>query len=293
MLLAVGLTATASARPYPETIPLPDGWQPEGIATGFGNQFFAGSRATGGIFKGNLRTGEGAVLVPGFGGAATGMKVDRRNRLFVSGAGTGTARVYDARTGTLLREYALSAAPTFVNDVTLTRRAAYFTDSQRQQLYVLELRRHGRLPRHAQTLPLTGDLMYDDDPSTFELNGIAAVDRRRLITVQSATGKLFVVDARTGDTREIDLGGDSVTNGDGLLLRGRTLYVVQNQDNQIAVVHLNRNLRRGEIKRHLTDDDFDVPTTIAARGRFLWAVNARFSTPPTPTTTYDVVRVSR
>jgi sugar lactone lactonase YvrE len=292
LLLAVGLTASASARQYPETIPLPDGWQPEGIATGFGNQFFAGSRATGGIFKGNLKTGAGDVLVPGFGGAATGMKVDRRNRLFVSGAGTGTARVYNGRNGRLLREYTLTAAPTFVNDVTLTRRAAYFTDSQRQQLYVLELRRHGRLPRTAQTLPLTGDLEYDNDPNTFELNGIAAVDRKRLITVQSGTGKLFLVNARTGDTREIDLGGDTVANGDGLLLLGRRLYVVQNRDNKIAVVHLKRSFRRGEIKRFLTDTDFDVPTTVAWKGGFLWAVNARFTTPPTPTTPYDVVRVT-
>jgi hypothetical protein len=293
LLLAVGMTATASARQYPETIPLPNGWQPEGIATGSGDEFFAGSRATGGIFKGNLKTGTGDILVPGFGGAATGMKVDRRNRLFVSGAGTGTARVYNARNGKLQREYALTGAPTFVNDVTLTRRAAYFTDSQKPQLYVLAFGRHGQLPKKAQTLPLTGDLMYDDDPNTFELNGIAAVDRKRLVTVQSGTGKLFLVDARTGDTDEIDLDGDTVTNGDGLLLRGRRLYVVQNRDNQIAVVHLKRNLRRGEIKRFLTDDDFDVPTTIAERGRFLWAVNARFTTPPTPDTTYDVVRVSR
>jgi hypothetical protein len=293
ILLAIGVSAPASAQQSPETIPLPNGWQPEGIATGFGNQFFAGSRATGAIFKGNLKTGEGDVLVPGFGGAATGMKVDRRNRLFVSGAGTGTARVYDARNGKLLREYMLTAAPTFVNDVTLTRRAAYFTDSQKQQLYVLEFRRRGRLPREAQTLPLTGDLEYDDDPATFELNGIAAVDRKRLITVQSGTGKLFLVNARTGDTDEIDLGGDTVTNGDGLLLRGRTLYVVQNRDNKIAVVHLKRNLRRGEVKRFLTDDDFDVPTTVAFKRGFLWAVNARFTTPPTPDTTYDVVRVSR
>jgi len=293
LLLAVGMTAGASARQYPETIPLPNGWQPEGIATGFGNQFFAGSRNTGGIFKGNLKTGEGDVLVPGFGGAATGMKVDRRNRLFVSGAGTGTARVYNARNGRLLREYMLTAAPTFVNDVTLTRRAAYFTDSQKQQLYVLKFRRHGRLPSEAQTLPLTGDLMYDMNPDTFELNGIAAVDRKRLITVQSGTGKLFLVNARTGDTDEIDLGGDTVTNGDGVLLLGRRLYVVQNRDNKIAVVHLKRSFRRGEVKRFLTDDDFDVPTTIAERGRYLWAVNARFSTPPTPDTPYDVVRVSR
>ena len=82
-------------------------------------------------------------------------------------------------------------------------------------------------------------------------------------------------------------------NGDGLLLVGRTLYVVQNRDNQIAVVHLKKGLRRGEIKRHLTDADFDVPTTIASKGRFLWAVNARFTTPATPDTTYDVVRVTR
>jgi sugar lactone lactonase YvrE len=293
LLLAVGLTASASARQYPETIPLPDGWQPEGIATGFGNQFFAGSRSTGGIFKGNLKTGEGDVLVPGFGGAATGMKVDHRNRLFVSGAGTGTARVYNAGNGRLLREYALSSAPTFINDVTLTRAAAYFTDSQKPQLYVLELRRHGRLPAAAKTLPLTGDLQYDTDPDTFELNGIAAVDRKRLIAVQSGTGMLFLINARSGSTRAIDLGGDTVTNGDGLLLRGRTLYVVQNRDNKIAVVHLERSFRRGEIKRFLTDDDFDVPTTAAERGGFLWAVNARFTTPPTPDTTYDVVRVSR
>jgi len=291
LLLAAGLTASASARQYPETIALPNGWQPEGIATGFGNQFFAGSRNTGGIFKGNLKTGEGDILVPGFGGAATGMKVDRRNRLFVSGAGTGTARVYNARNGKLLREYPLTSAPTFINDVTLTRKAAYFTDSQKQQLYVLKLRRHGRLPANAKTLPLTGDLMYDTNPDTFELNGIAAVDRKRLIAVQSGTGKLFLINARTGDTDEIDLGGETVTNGDGLLLLGRRLYVVQNRDNKIAVIHLERSFRRGQIKRFLTDDDFDVPTTVAWKGGYLWAVNARFTAPPTPDTTYDVVRV--
>jgi sugar lactone lactonase YvrE len=283
----------AAAKPYPETIPLPNGWQPEGIATGFGNDFFAGSRSpTGGIFKGNLKTGQGSVLVQG-GGAATGMKVDNRNRLFVSGAAMGQARVYRAGNGKLVRQYTLTSDPTFINDVTLTRHAAYFTDSVNQRLYVLKLKRHGRLPAHARTLPLTGDLQYDTDPGTFELNGIAAAGHDRLITVQSRTGKLFLVNARNGRTHEIDLGGGSVPNGDGILLKGRTLYVVQNQDNKIAVVHLKRGLRRGEIKRYLTDSDFDVPTTIASKGGFLWAVNARFTTPPTPTTTYDVVRVTR
>jgi hypothetical protein len=290
-LLAVPASAAA---PFPSRIDLPNGWQPEGIATGVGNSFYAGSRATGAIFKANLRTGRGRVLVPGrTGGAALGMKVDRRNRLFVSGADTGQARVYRAGNGKLLRQYTLVSDPSFINDVTLTQRAAYFTDSVNKQLYVLKLKRHGGLPAKAKTLLLKGkELVYDDDPQSFELNGIAAAGKDRLITVQSRTGKLFLVDARDGRTHEIDLGGGSVPNGDGILLRGRTLYVVQNQDNKIAVVHLKKGLRRGEIKRYLTDSDFDVPTTIAAKGGFLWAVNARFTTPPTPTTPYDVVRVT-
>jgi hypothetical protein len=293
LVIAAVLAAPAAAKPYPETIGLPAGWQPEGIANR-GDTFFAGSRATGGIYRGNLRTGMGQVLVPGHdGGAATGMKVDRRGRLFVSGAGTGTASVYNAASGKLLRTYTLTTDPSFVNDVTLTRRAAYFTDSTNQRLYVLKLRRHGGLPAKARTLPLTGDLHYDADPATIDLNGIATAGRGRLIAVQSRTGQLFTINARTGRTHEIDLGGGDVTNGDGLLLHGRTLYVVQNQDNRIAVVHLKKGLRSGTIKRHLTDPDLDVPTTIVRRGRFLFAVNARFSTPATATTPYEVVRVSR
>jgi sugar lactone lactonase YvrE len=285
--------APAAAGSFPETIPLPPGWQPEGIAIGHGKTVYAGSRATGAIWKGDLRSGRGSVLVPPReGGAALGMKVDRRGRLFVAGGGTGTASVYDARNGRLLARYALTAAPTFVNDVIVTRKAAYFTDSQRQQLYVLDLGRRGKLPVAARTLPLTGDLQYDTDPATFELNGIETLQGgRRLIAVQSGTGKLFTIDPRTGDTEEVDLDGGTVTNGDGLLRQGRRLYVVQNRDNRIAVVRLDREGDDGRIVGSITDSDFDVPTTLAGRGHRLWTVNARFTTPPTPTTEYDIVKV--
>jgi sugar lactone lactonase YvrE len=293
---ALPTVAAAGDERYPQTIPLPNGWQPEGIAIGHGDDFFAGSRAgafAGAVFKGDLRKGRGEVLVPPQPGrAALGMKVGDRGRLFVSGGGTGKGFVYSTRDGDTLAEYAFTTAPTFVNDVTLTDRAAYFTDSQRQQLYVLDLGRHGRLPAAARTLPLTGDLQYDDNPATFELNGIAATrDGRRLISVQARTGLLFLIDPRSGDTAQIDLGGATLANGDGLLLFDRTLYVVQNQLNQIAVVRLDRELDDGRVVATITDPDFDVPTTIASNRRHLWAVNARFSTPPTPDTEYDVVRV--
>jgi sugar lactone lactonase YvrE len=293
-LLCAAIAAPAAAGGYPETIRLPDGFQPEGIDAGRGNQVFVGSIPTGAIWSGNLRTGRGDVLVPGRAGrAAIGLKVDRRERLFVSGGPTGRAFVYDARDGSDIREYTLTTGTTFVNDVVVTRTAAYFTDSRQQQLYVLDLGRRGRLPAAARTLPLTGDLDYPEPPG-FELNGITATrNGRRLISVQSSVGKLFLIDPRSGDTEEIDLGGASVPQGDGLLLDGRTLYVVQNRMNQIAVIRLDRDLDEGRIVRTLTDDDFDVPTTIARKGRYLWAPNARFGTTPTPDTRYDVVRIDR
>ena len=290
------LAPVASAQPadrFPETIRLPDGWQPEGIAKGRGTTLYAGSLANGAVWAGDARTGQGRVLVPGVTGrVANGLKLDRRrDRLFVAGGRTGQAFVYDARSGAQLAGYTFAAPGMgFVNDVVLTRRAAYFTDSLQQQLYVLPIGRRGRLGA-ALPLALSGDLAPVPAPG-LSVNGIEATpDGRTLILVQTATGKLFTADARTGVTAEIDLGGVALPNGDGLLLKGRTLYVVQNRLNKIAVVRLARDLRSGTVSGELTDPAFDVPTTVTAlRGR-LYAVNARFGTPPTPTTRYDIVKV--
>ena len=286
--------APAAAKPYRDVVPLPNGWQPEGIAGDFGDGFLSGSRATGAVYSGNLKTGTGKVVIPGRpGGAATGMHFDHFGRLYVSGAQTGTARVY-SRAYKLLRSYTFTSGPSFINDVAVTRKRAFFTDSINQRLYVLRFKRHHRLPAKFSTLPLTGDLKYDTSADTIDLNGIVhAHPGRRLISVQSRSGKLFLINSRTGRTRQIDLGGATVPNGDGLLLLGRTLYVVQNRDNQIAVVQLRKGLQRGEVQRDLTDANLDVPTTIVFRNQFLFAVNARFTTPATPSTKYQVVKVHR
>jgi hypothetical protein len=183
--------------------------------------------------------------------------------------------------------------PTFVNDVVVTPKAAFFTDSLNQQLYVLPLGRHGQLPRQdaVRTLPLTGDLAFQPG---FNLNGIeAARGGRVLIVVQTNTGLLFTVNPRTGVTDRIDLGGELVTNGDGLLLLGRTLFVVRNQDNLVAVVQLSGSLSSGRVVAELRDPDFDVPTTITFTAGRLYTVTARFGTVPDPATArYDIVRVN-
>ena len=93
--------------------------------------------------------------------------------------------------------------------------------------------------------------------------------------------------------RRIDIGDALMTNGDGLLLLGRTLYVVQNRLNKIAVLKLNHTGTKGEVVGELTSPDFDVPTTAAAFGNRLYLPNARFTTSPTPTTEYWVTAVER
>ncbi|MGH2967776.1 MAG: superoxide dismutase [Solirubrobacteraceae bacterium] len=274
----------------PDVIQLPQGFGPEGITTMRRHKFLVSSRENGAIYRGSLRTGEGSILVPGADDrAATGIKVDRRKRLFVSGADSGVIRIYDARSGTELRSYPVAGAG-FINDVVLTRRAAYFTDSLVQVLYKIPIARNGELGE-LERIAITGDFVFGPG---FNANGIEAVKggNTLILVKSSAPGKLYTADARSGATKEIDLGGAAVTNGDGILLKGRKLYVVQNFDNKVAVVKLSRDLTEGSVVRELRSDDFDVPTTIARSGGRLYVVNAKFGE-NTPTQSYEVVKVPK
>ena len=163
-----------------------------------------------------------------------------------SGVRKGAAFVYDARTGESVASYQLAEAPTFVNDVAVSNDAAWFTDSFKPVLYRLPFGPGGALPTQsdAETIPLGGD--YVHQPGAFNLDGIDATpDGRTLVVVQSATGELFTVEPATGVARRIDLGEDDVSNGDGILLDGRSLFVVQNVQNVIAVVDGRRTCPPG------------------------------------------------
>jgi sugar lactone lactonase YvrE len=289
-LAGVLLTPPVQATPLPDTFSLPNGFQPEGIEIGPGPFAYFGSRATGSIYRADLRTGKGKIISNGPGTPSLGLKSDDRGRLFVAGGNAGNARVVDLRTGAVLKSYSLATGASFVNDVVLTRDAAWITDSTNPVLYKLPLR-HGKLPGQAVTLSLTGALQYADG---INVNGIASTpDGKGLLLIQSNTGKLFRADPRTGVTTEVNLGGELLTNGDGLLLNGRTLYVVQNRLNAVAVLHLSHDGTSGRVTGRRTDERFDIPTTVAAFGKRLYLPNARFSTPPTPDTPYDVVSIKR
>jgi sugar lactone lactonase YvrE len=203
------------------------------------------------------------------------------------------AFVYDADTGAELASYQLASTspPTFVNDVVVTKDGAYFTDSFKPFLYRVPIARDGELSTSSEAIPLSGDITYQAD---FNVNGIDATPNgKTLVIVQSNTGQLFTVEPPSGDAERIDLGGATVPGGDGLLLEGRTLYVVQGGNSQVGVVALARDLESGMIIGSITSPGFDVPTTIAEFGKRLYVVNARFTTPPTPTTEYWVTQVRK
>jgi sugar lactone lactonase YvrE len=303
---------TTAAGLHTTTVPLPKDFAPEGIATsGHSATFYTGSLKDGDIFRGNLRTGKGAVFIDVSGRQSAGMKVDQRHhRLFVAGAATGHAYVYDTRSGRTLANIRLGhAKTTFVNDVVLTSSGAWFTDSFHPRLFFVPFREHGRLG-HPRTLTVTGPASAPAKPpnSPVALNGIAAPpDGRTLIVGHSTLGALFTVNPRTGASRLVHVPAGTFPPGtlDGILLDGHVLWTVENFANELTGIKLSGDLRHGSVVAKVTDADvggaFEVPTAVARFDDHLALVNARFDKgfpppfgPGAPAgTTYDVVVIKR
>lgn len=302
IVLIALLTAWAVAAPtaqagsdhgrWPSRIDLPNGFQPEGITIGDRPIAYLGSLANGDIYAADLRTGTGRVISEGPGTASVGMKIDHRGRLFVAGGPAGNARMISVRTGGVLARWNFGSTPTFVNDVVLTERWAWFTDSQQPYLYGVPIRRDGTVGGDADVrkLRLSGDWTQQDG---FNANGIARTpDGKALLVVSSVAASLYRVDPQTGSATKVDLGGVPLTNGDGLLVTGRTLFVVQNQLNRVAKFVLDRRGCTGRFDGIQTSPDFSVPTTVAAYGHRLYLPNAKFGVTP-PSSDYWVTAIPR
>lgn len=290
------LAVPAAALPpggerFPQVIALPDGFEPEGIVVAPGGTAYAGSLATGEVVAVDLRTGATEVVFgdEGDDGPAVGIEYERSSRvLLVAGGPAGTLEIIDARTGDLIeRVRVLDPGAGFINDVAVSGDTVYLTDSFGASLFAVALDD----PTDVRQIPLHGDFT---PVGGFNLNGIVALPAGDLVAVQSATGTLFRIDPATGDATAIaltDATGSpaSLPNGDGIERQGGTLYVVQNQLNQIAVVDLDGRATAGTVERLVTDPAFDVPTTVDRFGDRLYVVNARFGTAGPPPAEYDIV----
>ena len=297
------LAVPAAAREaFPVSVPLPDGFYPEGIAIGRGHEFYVGSLLDGAIYRGDLRTGDGDVLIEGTPGRlVAGIFFDGRSGLLWgvgSDAGSAVVLIFDAATGALVERIEVDGA--FLNDLVVTRDAVFVTDSLADVLWTISLDPRGRPNGPPTALQLTGDFTFvttGDLP--INLNGIVATpDGSTLVAVHSTLGVLYRIDPTSGVATEIDLGGSGVPSGDGLVLQGRTLYVVQNFLNQVSVVTLAPDLTSGELTEVIMSERFRIPTTGARFGGDVYVVNARFDVAPPPilggvptSIDYDVVRL--
>jgi sugar lactone lactonase YvrE len=275
-LATLALPAAAETRRY--TLP-GDAVFPEGIAYQAGaGDFFVSSNTDGTIFRGNVAGDAASVFLPAGGDgrtSATGMKVDSQGRLFISGAATGQMFVYDIASKALIARFADGKTPTFINDVTVTPAGvAYFTDSNQPVLYRLSPNGAGGY-NYEEWLNFTGTpLTYG---AGFNLNGIASsADGQHLVVVQSNTGKLFHINTATKAVQEINLGADTLTAGDGIFLRGNTLWVSRNAQALIVTLDIAPDWSAARVVSTFTDPGFQYPTTIAVTGSRLLAVNSQF-----------------
>ena len=277
LVLSVVTALPALAASAPDEIPLPDGFSPEGVTTGDGSLFYAGSLSAAGIFAGDLQTGLGAIIPGTEGLFAVGLDYDQgTDTIWAAGGPLGYAATVDPITGThTIIPLPVPATGTFVNDVVVTRDAAYLTDSFNPIIYEIPL--VDGVPGTPNAHALTGPA--GQPVAGFGLNGIEATPNgSTLIVVISASQTLATVDPNTWNSAEIALDGAIGNSGDGLLLQGRTLWVVVNAANQVKGITLSPDLTTGSIFTVITNEAFDVPTTIAGFGNRLVVVNARFGT---------------
>ena len=217
---------------------------PEGVVYDQKTQaFYGGSVSDGLIYKGTLDDPTAEVfLPPGSDGRneAIGVNVDNEGRLYIAGGSSGTLYVYDIETKELLARFETGEGG-FINDVAISKYGdVYFTDSIRPFIYRVseeQVEAGGGTP---EAIPLTPEVDYQGFPNA---NGIRITpDGKYVIFADTNDSKLYrMVPSEVPTEREIsEIGVRGRTdNPDGLELRGRTLYVVNNQDELIVEVLLS------------------------------------------------------
>lgn len=289
LTVALALCAALSACSEPPAektaVTLPETLEfPEGIALDSASDtIYNASASTGAVVATSVASGQSrTVVAPGVlsDGSAfpglLGLQLDGSGRLWIAGGRTKTMAVVDTKTGSVLKTFTTDRANSLLNDAAITPEAVYFTDTLEPVMW--------RVPVTGDTIgeleawiDFTGTpLAYQEGPN---LNGIVPTpDGKTVIAVQMNTGKLFKIDTATKDIAEIDLGGESVPGGDGLVLDGQTLYVVRQPNAEIVTVTLADGLASGKVENRFTDPALLWPATAVKRNDSLLVVNSQFNT---------------
>lgn len=277
---------------WPDLLPIPLGFEAEGIELGKDQDFFVGSMSfsgnltnAGAIYKGNLVTGEGQLLVPPTGKQVAGLSYDARTDYLYAATGhlgnlEEGVKVYAGSSGRLLGEI-IFGDDMVINDVLVTDTAVYCTDSLSTTLYKIPLENDGKVFSSAvEKIEMTG---FEIVPGEINANGLVGnYDGKELVVININTGVLYLVDTESGASSPVNIQGSatSFVNGDGLYMDGRTLYICENFSNfplgRIAVVELSDDLTQGTFIKYIESDDFAIPTTIIGFGTCIYAINTHY-----------------
>lgn len=258
---------------------------PEGIAyNSVTGNFYTGSVTNGNILQVNVQNGDTKLLAGGATHnrkAATGMKIDQMNRLWVCGGADNKVQVLGLD-GTLIKSWDMNAlfGSGFINDCIIDNSHIYFTDSRVRKIYRTGITE--TVPGNMEEWLSFTDAQILYAATGTNANGIVKTpDNKYLIIVISSSGKLFRIEKVTKAITEIIL-NTPVTSGDGMHLEGNILYVSRNATNLIFPVVLNADFTQGTVGAGF-GTNLMFNTTIAKAGNYFLVVNGQLNKRATPT----------
>jgi sugar lactone lactonase YvrE len=279
-LINISLITLAQTDSLPSTYELPgESVYPEGIAYDEeNNAFFVGSANDGTIFRGDIASGEITTFVEGGERSpftTLGLKLDEQGQLWVAGGGSGQILVYDLATAEQVRTIDTpEAEATLLNDLVVASSGdVYATDSYRPILFKVT----GEADTAEPWLDFSGTAFAYQEEGV-NANGIEVTpDDEYLLVVQMNTGQLYRIEIASKEVTEVDLGGETLANGDGLVLDGQTLYVVlQQPDNEIVVIEMADDFTSGTVTSRIQDESLAAPATAIKVDDRLLVVNTQF-----------------
>jgi sugar lactone lactonase YvrE len=226
---------------------------------------------------------------------AVGIAADRNGWVYVAGGDNRTEEgapadapdfwVYDGDRNLLAALRMPVEGRVFLNDVVVgPDGAAYVTDSVTPRIFRVALEdgnwRATVWADAAGTINQTGP---------FGLNGIeVAPDDLALLVAQSDVGALWNFDLGTAAPTRIDTGTITLTQADGLVVKGRTLVVVRNRAHVLTYVRLLHLATATRLLGEVATDPDRVFTTADVADRRLLLVDSQFDEDP-PSRNSEVV----
>jgi Cu-Zn family superoxide dismutase len=204
---------------------------------------------------------------------ALGLKVDALGGVWVIGGKTGQVAVVAA--DRKVTRIPIPREGSVLNDAVILPDAVYVTDTPQPILWRIPLS-GSEIGAPEPWIDFTGTaLAYGPGRN---VNGIAAdAAGKYLIVVQMDKGLLFRIDTATRAVTAIDIGGEALSNTDGLVLRGDTLYAMRQAESEVVTIKMVPDLSSGKVVSRFHDPALGWIATAAISGDELFVVNTQFN----------------